>query len=333
MTWIVTALSTVEVIADLEAPASWPALSRAEVTQHAPDLSLVARDGARVGARCSLWWRETPKIDGQHVGAIGHFAAHNNEAASVLLEEASRALARRGCVIAVGPMNGNTWRSYRLVTDPGTEPAFFMEPTNPTSWVAYFSTAGFAPLAYYFSGINVSLATRDTRVPELQARFAEREVTLRSLRINDFESELQRIYRVAETAFMDNFLYTPISVAQFAAQYRASAAILEPELVIIAEQRGKPVGFCFSVPDVLETKRASDHQTLILKTVAILPDRAQFSGLGALMIDATHERASQRGFTRVIHALMHESNQSRQISERSATTIRRYALFARPISE
>ena len=35
---------------------------------------------------------------------------------------------------AVGPLDGSTWRRYRLVTERGVEPPFFMEPDNPDDW-------------------------------------------------------------------------------------------------------------------------------------------------------------------------------------------------------
>ena len=48
----------------------------------APDLSLVAQDAHRDGARCSLWWRDTPQLDGEGIGAIGHYDASDDGAAS-----------------------------------------------------------------------------------------------------------------------------------------------------------------------------------------------------------------------------------------------------------
>jgi hypothetical protein len=38
------------------------------------------------------------------------------------------------------------------------------------------------------------------------------------------------------------------------------------------------------------------------------------------------------GFRRAIHALMHETNVSRRLSDRYARTMRRYALFSRPLA-
>lgn len=136
-------------IAAYDVPDTWPLLTAAQVEQHAPDMSLVCLAEESVVARCSLWWTATPTLESQHVGAIGHYAALNSEAASMLLNAACDILQRHGCAVAVGPMDGNTWRSYRLVVDVGTEPPFFMEPTNPPSYPGHFESTSFAPLADY----------------------------------------------------------------------------------------------------------------------------------------------------------------------------------------
>jgi adenine deaminase len=77
---------------------------------------------------------------------IGHYGATQEGDGVAVLEAALGELARRGCTFAVGPMDGNTWRRYRLVTDRGTEPPYFMETTNPDDWPAHYAAAGFTPL-------------------------------------------------------------------------------------------------------------------------------------------------------------------------------------------
>ncbi len=328
----------------------WPPLTVDEIARHAPDASLVALDGAQLLGRCSLWWRDVPTIDqydrelasmgmagarppgGHRLGSIGHFAAADGAAAQAILLEATRQLQAAGCTIAVGPMDGNTWRRYRLVVDPGTEPPFFLEPTNPTAWPAYFAEAGFVTLAHYTSGLNSDLSIRDPRAEELEARFAGRGITLRTLDVAGFDAELARIYSVASVSFRHNFLYTPIEESEFAAQYGAVRGVVVPELVLLAEDTGRTVGFTFCLPDLLEKQRTGTLCTAIIKTFAVLPERERYGGLGSLMADRIHQTARAMGLSRVIHALMHETNRSRTISDRTGTTVRRYALFARELA-
>ena len=68
-----------------------------------------------------------------------------------------------------------------------------------------------------------------------------------------------------------------------------------------------------------------------MKTLAVLPEPA-LAGLGNLLLWRVHEEAKRLGFKRVIHALMHESNTSRNLSGRYAKPFRRYTLFARKLA-
>src|SRR5688572_4693708 len=70
-----------------------------------------------VVARATLWWRDTPIMDGRKIGTIGDFMADDEETAIILLEHAINILRKEGCHVAVGPMNGNTWRSHRFVIE------------------------------------------------------------------------------------------------------------------------------------------------------------------------------------------------------------------------
>jgi GNAT superfamily N-acetyltransferase len=272
-----------------------------------------------------------PALPGERVGVIGGFAATSSETAGRVLSFAEAELKVRGCTLAVGPMDGNTWRRYRFVTDAGTEPPFFMEPTNPPEWPAWWRTAGFEPLAEYYSSATEDLTTRDPRLDGAAARMAAAGISIRPLDPARFEEDLTRIYDVSVVSFQDNYLYTPLPREDFFVQYRAIQERVKPELVLLAEQAAKPVGYVFAVPDYAQAQRGEPVTTVIVKTLAVLPSRAN-AGLGALLLGRVHEAAESLGFTRAIHALMHETNKSRNLSARYAQTIRRYTLFAKRLN-
>lgn len=115
------------------------------------------------------------------------------------------------------------------------------------------------------------------------------------------------------------------------AQYRCLLPLVRPELILLAEREGKAVGFLFAAPDLLQAQRGAPIDTLILKTVAVLPGRA-YAGLGILLAERCHAKARDLGYRRVVHALMHDANRSRNVSAHYATPIRGYTLFSRQLS-
>ena len=306
-----------------------PAFVTSDLIGYRPDAFLVLRDGGNVLAHCALWWRETPLHAGQRVGAIGHFAARGAEAGVRILSEACARLAAQGCALAVGPMDGNTWRGYRLVTHRCSEPPFFLEPDNPADWPEFFCMAGFSVAASYCSVLQHERTIADPRIEDVAHRAAIGGIRIRALDITQLERELHGLHALCLAAFSRNFLFTPLGRDEFIAQYSRLRPYLRPELILIAERDDQPVAFLFALPDALEAQRGA-VTTAIVKTVAALPGRA-YAGLGHVLFAGAVQTAMDIGFTRVIHALMHDANGSLKCSQKYGSVIRRYALYGREL--
>jgi len=312
-----------------------PAFDASQIGDHVADAHLcVLGYGEEIRAHCSLWWNEAPPMATHRIGAIGHYASVDDEAAGILLGAAARHLREKACTLAVGPMNGNTWRRYRFVTDAGpngsAEPPFFLEPTNPPEWSRQFEQAGFKPLAEYYSALNTNLDRRDERIALIAARLEELGVSIRSAQKADLRDQLKRIYGVSCIAFRRNFLYTELPEQAFVAQYLPLLDRIQPELVLLAERDGDLLGYLFAIPDLAQAARGQAIDTFIIKTVAILPESSH-RGLGSLLVARAHQAGHHLGYTRAIHALMHEDNISCNISNHYAAIMRKYTLYSREL--
>jgi GNAT superfamily N-acetyltransferase len=305
-------------------------------TQHA-DIHLCAwSESSEVQARCSLWWNHVPAYERHRVGVIGHYAAASDDAAAAVLAAAQARLSTAGCTLAIGPMNGNTWRSYRFVTDRGEQPTFFLEPTNPPEWPTQFERAGFSSLASYFSALNSDLSRPDPRRDALERKMAEAGVVIRSANA-DLRLELENIYAVSQISFRKNFLYTEIPEAEFIAMYEPVLPVARPELVLIAERgsaerASQCVGYLFAIPDFALKARGAEVDTFIIKTVSILP-QPELRGLGTLLVTRAQQLGREMDFRRCIHALMFEDNISLNISRHYATVMRKYTLYSKDLAK
>lgn len=305
-----------------------PPLAEETFALDAPDLHLACVEAGTVRARCSLWWQHTPTLPGaetEKIGLIGHYAAFDDAAADVLLTAATTRLADAGCTCALGPMDGATWRPYRFVTEPGDHPPFFLEPTHPAAYPAQFARHGFAPYLHYYSALVPDLSALPAPAPTPPLG-----VTVRTLDPNRLAAELGRLYALTRRCFADNPLYTPPPEAAFLAQYRTLLPVIDPELVLIAEHDAQPVGYLFMLPDLCQKQRGESIDTVLLKTMAVVPELRGY-GLGRWLLAHGQQRACERGYRRAIHALMHQRNPSRRISSRYAEPLRQYALLARPL--
>ncbi len=265
------------------------------------------------GASLTLF-RDAPSLDGQRTAALGAFACETAEAGALAIREAMAVLKAEGFGAVLGPMDGNTWGKHRLVIESDGRAPFLMEPVNPPHYVGAFEQSGLAVVSRYVSAVRPA-----DMLPSAAA--APAGLRLRNFDPSRAEQELTRIHALSLEAFADNRFYQPIALEDFLASYRPVLPAVDPELVLVLDdEAGELKGFLFAVPNLVEGPQT---KTVILKTYA-----SRVKGGGSMMANVFHARAKARGFTEVIHALMHESNLSATHSDRTGGKVfRRYALW------
>ena len=93
----------------------------------------------------------TPLHRGRRTGFIGAIESADEDAADALLTRAEERLRAAGCALAAGPVEGDTWHRYRLVTWSDGTPPFALEPYSPLEASAPWERAGFTALEGYAS--------------------------------------------------------------------------------------------------------------------------------------------------------------------------------------
>jgi len=281
----------------------------------------------RIRARCSIWWRDTPDFDASMTGAIGHYAATDSQYGAAVLQHATRELKNRHCKIAMGPLDGNTWRRYRFVTERGDAKPFFLEPDNPDEWPLHFKHSGFAPIAHYVSEVNPDMANRQPELGSLREKFAGLGVHVAPLDVANPVDDMAGIYRVVCESFRNAFLYTALDIDSYCTLYEPMLRRVDPRLMLVARHDDEVVGFILAPPDYLQQSYQETMDAIVLKTIAVLP-RREYRGLGRVLIVDLLENAVDMGFSTAISALMHTENRSQKISRDCAGPMRTYTLFA-----
>lgn len=273
------------------------------------------------GAEATLWLDSVPPVGGHRTAAIGAFSCDGEESGLRLIRTALETLSERGYTYVIGPMDGDTWHSYRLVTEGDGTPPFFLEPQNPPFYPSVFEAGDFQVIGHYSSTVTEDFS------PRLKGAYGKRleraGITLRPFDTTRIMEELTAIHSLSLSAFRDNFLYTPIDLEAFLALYQPLLPLIVPQLVQMAEDgSGNLLAFLFAIPDFAQGK---EPDTLIVKTYASV-----YPGLGGFLLDELHQATATAGFRRAVHALMHDDNISRRNSDKIENrTFRRYALFGR----
>lgn len=264
------------------------------------------------GARLTLYF-DGPVWEGQKTATIGDVSFKTAEAGAPLLADAIAQATSEGRTRVLGPMSGDTWHSYRFVSESDGSAPFLMEPTNTPLEADVFRAAGFTTVSRYFSA---RMALVQAPPPPATDAF-----TLETWDGHDPEALFRQVYRLSLEAFAQNAFYTPISEADFLALYMPVVPMIKPDLIYIARRPdGTLAGFLFAIPNYAE---GLESKTLILKTYASL-----VRGAGRHMVHAVQSHAFQAGYETVIHALIHNDNQSAERSaQEGAQIFRRYELL------
>lgn len=257
-------------------------------------------------------WRDAPSWDGLRTAALGRISCPTPEAGATRIREALDELRSEGFEAVVGPLEGDTWHAYRYVVESDGSPPFLMEPPEAPVQTEALRLAGLDAIATYSS-------SRSTLV-EVPEPATLPGVTVAPWDGGDPERFLADVYALSCEAFARNPFYKPLDKAGFDQLYRPLVPMLDRRLVMFAHgEGGELLGFVFGFP------QPTAPGTCVLKTYA-----SRRRGVGRVLLDAFHASAGRAGFKEVIHALMHDGNESLDRSGRQGgTRFRRYALFGR----
>jgi len=81
----------------------------------------------------TLWFDGPAWDDHAKVATVGKCKFATAEAGARLLSEAAVAAKSKGATALIGPMEGDTWHAYRLISERGDTPGFMMEPNVRTA--------------------------------------------------------------------------------------------------------------------------------------------------------------------------------------------------------
>jgi hypothetical protein len=268
------------------------------------------------GARCAIY-RNAPSWNGCRTAAIGEFDCKGAAAGEGMLIEACSVLRAEGFEAVIGPMDGDTWHKYRLVTVSDGSPPFLLEPASGPDDKAAFETAGFSPLSRYVS----ARATLDEAIGHDEP-VAIDGVTVTPWDGQNAERLIGTLFDMSAASFSNNAFFKPITKQEFLALYQPVMPAIDHRLVLFAFSGTELVGFLFGLPNRLEGPRPSQ---VILKTYA-----SARRGVGHLLADTFHRVARDLGYTDAIHALMHVDNVSLNHAKKHAGKVfREYALMGK----
>lgn len=279
-------------------------------------------------ATATVYSNSELQIDEKSLWMIGNFEALEVDCQDLFAAIESDAQSK-GIHQLIGPMNGSTWQEHRFIVDQFGSP-FLSEMNHPKYYSEIWKQNGFDVFQTYFSYRDTEISANDERILKLEDHFSTLNLQLRTIDLNYFKQELERIYALCVLAFRNNVLYSDISKEQFVASYLPFQAWLKEDYIWIAEnEQQECLGFLFA----FENKLNPSGKELIVKTIAKHPS-FRYNGLGTLLGNSFMKKAIENEVEAIIHAFMHENNVSKNLSVRfNGERIRKYELLKKVIGK
>ena len=219
------------------------------------DLLLARRGGEVVGR---LLISDDPRYNAQHetnLGCFGMFHSIDDQSvANQLLDAGANWLRQRGRTKIIGPIDYSTNYSAGLLVEGFDTPPRVMMNHHPPYYTRLLEGWGFRKAkdlyAWWFDKATQTIdgAWRRT-VNKLAQRF---DVKVRPVRKNDFKSEIDRLHQLYNEAWEDNWGFVKMTSQEYYHLAQSLKKIAVPEMILIAEVQGRPVGMAITIPDLNE---------------------------------------------------------------------------------
>ncbi len=216
------------------------------------ELYLAERDGKVIGRIGAIVNDNHNKEHNDKVGFFGFFECVNEqEVANALFDTAKKYLQGKGMNAMRGPANPSVNDEYGLLVDGFDSPPVVLMTYNPKYYESLILNYGLKKekdLYAYILDQNTVYTEKFNRANEIVKQ--RNSLTFRPINMKDFKNEVRRIKEVYNAAWQYNWGAVAMTNEEFDALADDLKAVVEPELVLIAESKGKMVGFGLSLPDI-----------------------------------------------------------------------------------
>jgi GNAT superfamily N-acetyltransferase len=268
----------------------------------------------------------------QAVGRIGVFVAKTGDGARqgtfgflecideydvfhALTEHAISWLRERQVMNITGPFNPSLHHESGVLLEGFDKTPYFMMPYTAPYYPALYERAGFSTAMNFRAyAIPVAQTILDERLVSATSYLMKKNgITVRSADKQRTGEELKTLHYLYNQSFSEHWGFEPVNQEEFLHLSEGLLQIADPELILMAEQAGKPIGFVLCVPDFNEVfRRIKDGKlwpTGLLKllwykrkiknvrvmTIGVLPAYRK-TGAGPILMRKITEKIIEKGY-------------------------------------
>jgi GNAT superfamily N-acetyltransferase len=256
--------------------------------QHAEMGCFLARlDGRVCGRIAAIFDRDYNAGREQKVGTFGFYESVDSQyVADALFEAAKEWVAARGASMLRGPMNPSINYECGLLMDGFDLSPMVMTTFNPPYYASLFENAGLRKARDLYAYRITRGAARSAlaRLDRAAMMHPTPDVQIRPLELNHFDSEVESVWSIYNSAWSQNWGAAPMTLDEFRYLGRQLKPLLIPKLGLIAEHSGQLAGFGLVIPDINQALKHAKGSLFPLGLFKILYYKSKIRTLRVLAL-------------------------------------------------
>ncbi|UCG61461.1 MAG: N-acetyltransferase [Candidatus Zixiibacteriota bacterium] len=266
----------------------------------------------------------------EQVGFFGFFDCPDDyEIGSTLLKVAMIELKRAGMEKMRGPVSFSTNHECGFLVEGFDSPPTIMMTYNQPYLPKLAEKFGLKKVMDLLAYVITKEDPIPERIQNVVDKMTERSrVRLRTLRMREFDQEVERINSIYNSAWQNNWGFVPMDREEFDHLAQDLRQIVDPDLVFIAEFEGRPVAFSLALPNINQaliylrgklfpfgllkllwhTKVRNKIDGIRMVTFGVVPE-FQKRGIDSAMYIATYKRGVEKGYKWAELSWMLETNE------------------------
>lgn len=225
---------------------------------------LARRGGKIVGRIAALEDPRYNEFHGAKAGWFGFFECIDDVGvAKALFDVAEAWVKARGLATVMGPASFSSNGEWAFLADGFDKPPAIMMPYNPPYYLKLTEACGYTKAKDLWAWEIDLQGGAPEKVARIAEKVKQREgIVMRAANLKDWDAEVRRIKDLYNAAWEKNWGFVPMTDAEFDLLGKELKMVLNPKLVLFAEVKGEPVGFCITVPDANQAiKKANGRLT------------------------------------------------------------------------
>lgn len=251
---------------------------------------LAMKDGRVSGRIACVINHHHIELHHERAGFFGFFESVNDRGISgALLGRVCGELRDRGLEVMRGPMNFSTNEECGILIDGFANPPMLLTPYNPPYYPELLEDFGMAKAKDLYAFVYSVQDALPEKVLRVAAIAEKRGVSVRPADKRHFVDYMRAFKEVYNSAWHRNWGFLPLTDDELLYSAERLKPLVVPDLILIAEERGGPVGFLGLIPDYNSVLRHLRGKLTPLSLIKALYYSRRITGLRLLLLGIKEE--------------------------------------------